>query len=194
MTDGKVARRDVEGTVGECFEVLVTKMPHFLLHTFIKRVQADEFKSERESVKDDPDKVVIQVDFAENYTAKLQNEIQSAYWAYSQVTIFTICIWEQQGVHSLVIVSDYLHHDKYAVNVFLQVILQWLDENVRRFEKHVFFSDGAASQFKQRFLFCSLTLLGRRITWNFFATSHGKGPVDGIGGTAKRQVKWAKQS
>ena len=26
------------------------------------------------------------------------------------------------------------------------------------------------------------------ITWNFFATSHGKGVVDGIGGTAKRAV------
>ena len=27
-----------------------------------------------------------------------------------------------------------------------------------------------------------------KITWNFFATSHGKGVVDGIGGTVKRAV------
>ena len=26
------------------------------------------------------------------------------------------------------------------------------------------------------------------IHWNFFATSHGKGPVDGIGGAVKRYV------
>lgn len=26
------------------------------------------------------------------------------------------------------------------------------------------------------------------ISWNFFATSHGKGSVDGIGGSAKRMV------
>lgn len=28
----------------------------------------------------------------------------------------------------------------------------------------------------------------RNIIWNYFATSHGKGPVDGIGGSLKRQV------
>ena len=30
--------------------------------------------------------------------------------------------------------------------------------------------------------------MNREITWNFFATSHGKGPVDGIGGMANRVV------
>ena len=30
--------------------------------------------------------------------------------------------------------------------------------------------------------------MNRDITWNFFATSHGKGPVDGIGGMDKRVV------
>ena len=104
-------------------------------------------------------------------------------------------------VHSMVIVSDYLHHDKYAVNKFLKTIFQWLDSEIKRktifqwleseikrFKEIVMFSDGAASQFKQRFLLCSLTLMERPIIWNFFAASHGKGPVDGIGGTAKRVV------
>ena len=83
----------------------------------------------------------------------------------------------------MVIVSD-----KYAVNVFLRAILQFLDENVRHFEKVVFFSDGPSSQFKQRFLLSSITLFNRNIVWNFFATSHGKGPVDGIGGSTTRLV------
>jgi len=29
---------------------------------------------------------------------------------------------------------------------------------------------------------------GVKIWWNFFATSHGKGPVDGLGGSVKRSV------
>ena len=29
---------------------------------------------------------------------------------------------------------------------------------------------------------------GFKIIWNFFATSHGKGPVDGLGGSVKRSV------
>ena len=187
-TDGKTTRIVLQGTVQDCFDVLKSQTPYFLLHTFVKRTQADEFQRERESVKDDPDKVVIQVDFAENYTTKLQGEIQSAYWAYNQVTVFTVCAWDKEGVHSMTIVSDYLHHDKYAVNVFLNTIFKWLDEEVRQFESIVIFSDGAASQFKQRYLLCSLTLMNRQITWNFFATSHGKGPVDGVGGTVKRIV------
>ena len=158
-------------------------------HTYVKRVQAEEFRTERESVKSNTNKVVVQVDFAENYTTKLQNEIQSAYWACNQVTLFTVCVWEKGGVHSLVFVSDYLSHDKCAVNYFLQQILNWLDGNVGKFNEYVFFSDGAASQFKQRYLLCALTFLERNISWNFFASSHGKGPVDGVGGITKRTVK-----
>ncbi|CAF3880707.1 unnamed protein product, partial [Didymodactylos carnosus] len=54
------------------------------------------------------------------------------------------------------------------------------------------FSDGAASQFKQRFLFRNLLRIANEriieLSWHFFATSHGKGVVDGIGGTVKRLV------
>ena len=91
-----------------------------------KGVQADGFAAQRESVKDDTTKVVIQVDFAENFTTKTQIEIQSAYWAYNQVTLFTACAWEQGGTHPMVIVSDYLQHRKFALNVFLQFIMQHL--------------------------------------------------------------------
>ena len=46
-------------------------------------------------------------------------------------------------------------------------------------------------QFKQRYLFSNLYSWEQehdiKIKWQFFATSHGKGVVDGIGGT----VKWS---
>ena len=64
-----------------------------------KGVQADGFAAQRESVKDDTTKVVIQVYFAENFTTKTQIEIQSAYWAYNQVTFSAACAWEQGGTH-----------------------------------------------------------------------------------------------
>ena len=51
------------------------------------------------------------------------------------------------------------------------------------------FSDGAGSQFKQRFLFWNLHYWEQdhhlKLTWNFFATSHGKGVVDGLGGNSQ---------
>jgi hypothetical protein len=55
-----------------------------------------------------------------------------------------------------------------------------------------FWSDGSAAQFKNRFMFSSLVMLKSlyniNIQWSFFATSHGKGPCDALGGTAKRVV------
>ena len=129
------------------------------------------------------------MDFVDNFTTKTQNEIQSAYWAYNRVILFTACAWEHQNKHAMVVVSDYLHHDKYTVNLFLKTILQHLDSTVQRFIKDVIFSDSAASQFKQRYLLSSISLLNRTISWNFFVRlRHGKGPVDGISGTTKRLV------
>jgi hypothetical protein len=56
----------------------------------------------------------------------------------------------------------------------------------------LFFSDGAASQFKQKFLSCNLTFMrasyGLDVQWHFFASGHGKGVMDGIGGSVKRVV------
>ena len=54
-------------------------------------------------------------------------------------------------------------------------------------------TDGPSSQFKNRFMFVAINKLKEhacfsKLIWNYFATSHGKGVVDGIGGTAKRVV------
>jgi hypothetical protein len=54
-------------------------------------------------------------------------------------------------------------------------------------------SDGPSSQFKNHYMFHFLKLLCKRYNlnltqWNFFASSHGKGAVDGVGGSAKRIV------
>ena len=54
----------------------------------------------------------------------------------------------------------------------------------------IYFSDGAASQYKNYKNFinlCNHTAdFGIKAEWHFFATSHGKGPCDGVGGTVKR--------
>lgn len=56
----------------------------------------------------------------------------------------------------------------------------------------VFFSDGAGSQYKNKknfFQLCQYKAThGFDVEWHFFATSHGKGPCDGIGGAFKRNA------
>ena len=71
-------------------------------------------------------------------------------------------------------------------------ILQHLKDKYPAINKVNVFSDGASSQFKQRYLFSNLYIWQQKfhidISWNFYATSHGKGVVDGLGGTVKRAV------
>lgn len=59
-------------------------------------------------------------------------------------------------------------------------------------QKILYFSDGAASQYKNRYNVFNVAHhqidFGLKAEWHFFATSHGKGPSDGLGGTLKREA------
>jgi hypothetical protein len=52
-----------------------------------------------------------------------------------------------------------------------------------------YFSDDASAQYKTKNNFINLcyhsTDFGMNAEWHFFATSHGKGQCDGVGGTIK---------
>ena len=51
-------------------------------------------------------------------------------------------------------------------------------------------SDGCASQFRSRYVFNLLTHIQKEIyiEWHYNEAHHGKGPMDGIGGTVKNLV------
>ena len=90
-------------------------------------------------------------------------------------------------------VASDLVHDKYEVATFMDYIIRDLKNTCPEMNSISFFSDGAASQFKNKYLFENITHYQdtynlQHVSWNFFATSHGKGSVDGIGGQVKRVV------
>lgn len=92
----------------------------------------------------------------------------------------------------MVVISDDLNHTKYSIYIFMQCIFHSLIAKFPNVELIDVFSDGPTSQFKQQYLFSNLHSWEQEqevtIKWNFFATSHGKGVVDGIGETVKRVV------
>ena len=196
----KMEKVTKEGTVEEALHSLQSKIPSFLEHVFIKRKQAAFF--EKCTAQLQPDEAVVQVDFAENYTCQYQDEIQAANWGQQQVTLFTVAIWTKDSANnttcnSHVIVSDDLNHDKKSVAVFMDTVVNNL---VRKSFPQVrvvnIFSDGPSSQFKNKYMagfYHTLQRKGLKIKWHFFATSHGKGVVDGLGGTVKRMV-WSAVS
>jgi hypothetical protein len=70
------------------------------------------------------------------------------------------------------------------VNNCIIYIINKLKQELPLLEEILFFSDGAASQFKQRYLCHNLTRMSHEyqlsLSWHFFATSHATGVVDGI--------------
>ena len=87
--------------------------------------------------------------------------------------------------------SDCLQHDTVAVYVFQKCLIEFLADKFNCCpHKIIYFSDGAAAQYKKRKNFLNLSHhkadFGVDAEWHFIAISHGKGPCDGLGGTVKR--------
>lgn len=188
--NGRAAKIEQEGTVKECVQLLSEKIKQYLNHVFIKREQSKFF----EQMKDNSDdkSIVVQVDYAENFTTEEQDAIQSAHWSTKSISIFTAHAWCDPLNFSFALPSNNVTHNKFCINTCLDFLIGELKQYLPDLKTIIFFSDGAASQFKQRFLFRNLTRLSidydLNLSWSFFATSHGKGVVDAIGGTVKRIV------
>ena len=181
--------------VKEALNSLESKIAFLLEHVFIKRKQAMFFEERIAKLK--PDEAVVQVDFAENYTSQHQDEIQAAHWSQEQVTLFTVAIWAKDSANktvcnSHVIVSDDHSHDKKSIAVFRDTVVNtFVRKSYPQVRKIDIFSDGPSSQFKNKYMasfYHTLQRKGLQIKWHFFAASHGKGVVDGLGGTVKRVV------
>ena len=140
--------------------------------------------------------VLYHFDFSENYQFIPQDELQSGHWNHQCCTLFTVLVHYKNANdclqhESFVPVFDYMNHDKYAVLVFLEQIsdrFKNLHPNITITRKY-FRSDGAGQHFKQKYTICSMSLMKEEIEWDFSATSHGKGDIDGLGGTCKRRIR-----
>lgn len=95
-------------------------------------------------------------------------------------------------------ISDHMAHDTHAVYSFQKILTTYIKQNLPNVNHIEYFSEGSAAQYKNYKNFVNLchhendfNLTAER---NFFATSHGKGPCDGIGGVIKRlATRYSKQ-
>ena len=176
-----------QGRLVDLFNDACKLLPSFLTHYFTKQKQADAYESHKKALQTNTKMAVLQMDFAENFSTLWQDEVQSAHWNKKQITVFTSVLWQQDSCTSAVTVSDDLTHSRDSVIVFLDNLLNHFLDSCDTLQ---IWSDGPSSQFKNCYIAAVLPWLENKhhikIYWNFFATSHGKGPVDGVGGTIKR--------
>ena len=88
--------------------------------------------------------------------------------------------------------TDLTDHTKTTIVVYLEYLLNIYAVHGSNI---LLWSDGPRSQFKNRFMARFMEMSeenhASNIRWNFFATSHGKGAVDGVGGVLMRRA-WNK--
>ena len=164
-------------------------------HSFIAQEQASYYAACKAGLK--RGEFLVTADFSENYSFILQDAAQGYHWNNSQATLHPFVTYYLDSgdlCHlSYVVISDCLHHDTTAVHLFQRLFINFLKEFLPsrlRPKKILYFSDGAASQYKNRKNFLNLCHheedFGVKAEWHFSATSHGKGACDGLGGTVKR--------
>lgn len=137
------------------------------------------------------------MDFSENLSFEIQDAAQAFYYNKPQCTIHPICIYVREGDQeakpkSLIVIAESLKHNVEAVYEFQKKLIELIKKKYGN-KKIIFFSDGAASQYKNKKNFLNLCMFekdfGLNAEWHFFATSHGKSPCDALGGAFKRNVR-----
>ena len=166
-------------------------------HSFVSKKQSASFSKMKDNLQEG--EVLVQGDFSENYKIVVQDESQSFHWNNKQVTLHPfVCYYrgsDNEIKHvSYVPISEFNKHDTTAVYMFQEKLIKFLKETINFDIKKIFyFSDGCAGQYKNCKNFYNLCYhkadFGIEAEWHFFATSHGKGACDGVGGILKRLVR-----
>jgi hypothetical protein len=192
-------------SVDEFLRIFIEVLPSVVQHDFIASEQTKYLQRSRRMLKSG--EFLVVGDFSENYSFVLQDAAQSFHWNNLQATLHPfVCYYncdegdacnrdegdDQSTIDhlSFVVISESNSHDTIAVHLFQRVLIEFLTNTIMKPTKILYFSDGCAAQYKNRKNFANLCHheddFGMPAEWHFFATSHGKGPCDGVGGTVKR--------
>lgn len=167
-------------------------------HHFIAKKQSEYLKTLKETLKNNIECIAL-VDFSENYTFVVQDEVQSFHWTNDQATLHPFVIYYKENgsikTETLCVISDCLNHNTISFYSFQKTFIDYIKNKYPQFKKIHYFSDGSAAQYKNKKNFINICHhkddFGLEAEWHFFATSHGKSPCDGAGGTIKRTVRKA---
>ena len=135
------------------------KMKQFVWHQFVARWQDSQFKNSVQDLKEG--EIMSLIDFAENYSFKGQSEVQSQHWFSFQCTILVHITYRLNESYNLADPNSkrlhteyhyYISDDRCHDSLFVQhcLVLHWksLVTSGNIPSRHIFWSDGCASQFK----------------------------------------------
>ena len=190
-------RSQLETKVDNRYEIflnIINDSDKLFQHHYIAKQQSRHLKERKDSLE--ANAALILVDFSENFSFIIQDEIQSAFWSKKYCTIHPVVIYLIENgkmvAESFCVITEDLTHDTCLVEVIIEKIVSFLKENFPNITNVEYFSDGCAAQYKNCNIFSFLCKhkkkFGISASWSFFASCHGKSPCDGIGGPIKREA------
>ncbi|KAK3104833.1 hypothetical protein FSP39_011252 [Pinctada imbricata] len=197
LNDGEKYRwKEVEEEVKkeEFIDLMKKEVKVFREHVNRVKTQYCEIRKLREKLPEG--EVLLWMDFAENYTCSSLEEVQSAYWNASMVSLHTMVVYFPNGdVKSVVGVSDVLSHNATAVITILHKIIPQIKNDYPQLRKIHYLTDSPTSQYRNKTIFQFILEHGDEFgvtaQWNFLESGHGKGPCDGLGASVKRSADMA---
>lgn len=197
--DSKKKKIQVTDTLKGITQKICDQAHMLAIHRFDAGWQYQQFVNAKETLSEG--EVLMVLDFAENYRTQNQMEVQSAHWAYNQVTIhpfamYYLCPECQELIsEAVVIISDNLQHDNHAVKYYTEMAIKYLTETRNlKVTKITQFTDGCAQQYKSCKAFHDVSTMQIPTTRSFFGSRHGKGPADGIASIVKSAATRAVKS
>ena len=191
--DGYLTKVRTEVDIAEALGLWQSMVEVLKAHIYTKRRQFFEIRRITENLNEG--ELLIHLDYSENYKCKHQNEIQSAYFGNKSFSLFTACTYycKDANIQKLPITVTTEENDKSRIASMSCVnkVITHSMEKIQQIISTVFIvSDGCASQFRSRFVFSLLAHIqqGIQIQWHYNEAHHGKGPMDGIGGTIKNLI------
>ena len=174
--------------------LVIQKLEKPTAHSFNAKCQSNYLRECKDNLEEN--EVIILGDFAENYSFVVQDEVQGFHWNNLQCTLYPVIVYYKDGDALQSVKYGVMYDDNnHDVGMVYQVKKEIIIDLKLRFpylSLVTYFSDGCAGQYKNCKHLYNLCHhkpdYNIDAKWVFFATSHGKQPCDGIGGTVKRLV------
>ena len=154
----KIGRCSLETIVknpDDFLEELTDNLYKLTKHHYVSKSQTCFLKQLKENLK--PNECIMQMDFAENFSFIIQDEVQSSYFSKNQATLHPFVIYVRSLNGNLLteskcycFISDNLLHNTEAVFIYGSKIIPILKEEYPQVQKINYFTDGASSQYKNR--------------------------------------------
>ena len=172
------------GTIAELLSRFINSVNHMSIHLFHFRWQAFQFDECKKQLQDGD--ILLIMDFATNYSHHKQDEVHDAFWCRKQTTLHpTIayypcpCKCGHLVCDEIMILSNDLKHDSFAVNTFVEKALTHLRENKVTIKRLIMWSDNCGPQYKSCKVFDAVSKYEDiPVMWNYICAKHGKAEAD----------------